>query len=203
MLRGQQLLDRQLYGAGRATAREVMRDVGARAVRLRGDVVVRNAERVASLVERRALALQLLRLGFPWQGVLCHGAQRSESFTESQVINSPGRKSGHKEDVPWGEAVDVAGSEERLKRMAATKNTWAYWKNTKKAVPAYVVLRLLKENLRLQGAAPSPSDPVPLLKAMERVRQYWGTKRWEKFDLALALVGQPHRATDPTTDLPK
>ena len=109
--------------------------------------------------------------------------------------NSAGRKSGHKAHLAWDKALALAGSEERLTR-GVKKETWRHWKHTLKAVPAHVVVRLTQENLRLQEAAPNPSDPPALLEALERVRQYWGTKRWEKFDLALELVGEPHRATD-------
>lgn len=151
-------------------------------------------ERILRKAERFEPRLDNFR-GYRHCGQHC-AQDTTESFTKSQVRNSPPRKSGHKEEVPWAEAVAFAGSEERLKQAAQTVNTWRFWRNTKKAVPAYIVLRLVKENMRLQGVAPQPSDPVPLLEALERVRQYWGTKRWEKLDLALELVGEPYRATD-------
>jgi hypothetical protein len=86
----------------------------------------------------------------------------------------------------------LAGSTERLTR-GVNKDTAKGWK---RGVPAYVVVKLFLEDTRLRAMGPQPSDPPALLEVLERVRQYWSTKRWEKIELALKLVGEPYRSTD-------
>lgn len=106
-----------------------------------------------------------------------------------------GKKSGHKTTIPWEEAIDIAGSEERLTRGVKV-NTWKSWRNPAHGVPAHVALRLLMENIRHQKEANLLADDPQLLETIARVRLYWGTRRWEKLGIALTLVGEPQRATD-------
>src|SRR5690349_11157565 len=87
---GDQLLGRQLDGARRAPAGEVLDDVRAVAPRLGRDVVMRDAQRAAPITERLASSLErqpaplvLCRALCCNRGV-CHGGEGTESFNTRQ-----------------------------------------------------------------------------------------------------------------------